>query len=283
MIFTSSQPLLVVVALAFAALATTADAATLRGTVQTNHIVREFSLVGPDAKVVAYSLNDTSAPRYEARIKRDGSWQLDLPDPAPYVEPAVVPAEKEEGAGEPVASGPPKSDVYLLKYKLRGLRMDQYRLDVRPSKKPGQPPLLFARKYDPTYPISSALYLSDVAQLPLLDYPLGTHSYFQSVQDFNALNYLWMTIKSPMILMALGAFVLVSLLPKMMATLDPEDAAEMKESQKAMADRMAALQSGDWKAALDSGAPVAVPAGKSGGPGATGAQAGGGSKARKRN
>jgi hypothetical protein len=57
----------------------------------------------------------------------------------------------------------------------------------------------------------------------------------------------------------------------------------MKDSQKAMADRMAALQSGDWKAALDTGAPVAVPAGKSGGPGASGAQAGAGSKAKKRN
>lgn len=69
-----------------------------------------------------------------------------------------------------------------------------------------------------TYPISSALYLSDVAQLPLLDYPLGTYSYFQSIQDFNALNYLWMTLKSPMILMALGAFAMVSLLPKMMVS-----------------------------------------------------------------
>jgi hypothetical protein len=67
------------------------------------------------------------------------------------------------------------------------------------------------------------------------------------------------------------------------ASLDPEDAAEMKDSQKAMADRMAALQSGDWKAALDTGAPVAVPAGKSGGPGASGAQVGAGSKAKKRN
>lgn len=149
MLFPSSQPLFIVAAVALAALATTADAATLRGTVQTNHILREFSLVGPDAKVVAYSLNDTSAPRYEARIKRDGSWQLDLPDPAPYVEPEVAPATSEDGAGELVVSGPPKSDVYLLKYKLRGVRMDQYRLDVRPSKKPGQAPLFFARKYDP--------------------------------------------------------------------------------------------------------------------------------------
>jgi hypothetical protein len=149
MFFSSSQPLLIVAAVALAALAMTADAATLRGTVQTNHILREFSLVGPEAKVVAYSLNDTSAPRYEARIKRDGSWQLDLPDPAPYVEPEAVPATSENGAVEPVVSGPPKSDVYLLKYKLRGVRMDQYRIDVRPSKKAGQSPLFFARKHDP--------------------------------------------------------------------------------------------------------------------------------------
>lgn len=40
-------------------------------------------------------------------------------------------------------------------------------------------------------------------------------TFFHSVQDFNAVNYLWMTLKSPMILMALGAWVLTSLLPKL--------------------------------------------------------------------
>lgn len=40
-------------------------------------------------------------------------------------------------------------------------------------------------------------------------------TYFHSVQEFNALNYLWQTVSSPMILIALGAWAMVSLLPKL--------------------------------------------------------------------
>lgn len=65
------------------------------------------------------------------------------------------------------------------------------------------------------YPISSALYLQNPLPLPLVDSAQTAPTYFQSIQDFNALNYLFMTLKSPMILMAVGAFFLVSVLPKL--------------------------------------------------------------------
>lgn len=123
-------------------------------------------------------------------------------------------------------------------------------------------------------------------------------TFFHSVQDFNALNYLWMTLKSPMILMALGAWALTSFLPKLtvsidssrlrtshqvlltlpfdactliQASLEPEEAAQLSQAQSEM---MGKIQSGDYKGAVSAAA--------SGGNGATGAQVGAGSQAKKR-
>lgn len=74
---------------------------------------------------------------------------------------------------------------------------------------------LMFRQLLSSYPISSALYLSKPEPLPLVEGPSAAPSYFHSVQDFNALNYLIMTLKSPMILMAVGAWAMVTLLPKL--------------------------------------------------------------------
>lgn len=97
------------------------------------------------------------------------------------------------------------------------------------------------------HPISASLYLSDPLPSPFMPSPHHVLTYHHSIQDFNALNYLWMTLKSPVILMSLGAWAMVSLMPKLMASLDPEEQAQMARNQAQMADRMSALQSGDWK------------------------------------
>lgn len=82
-----------------------------------------------------------------------------------------------------------------------------------------------------------------------------------------------MTLKSPIILMSLGAWAMVSLMPKLMANLDPEEAAQMAKNQAQMADRMAALQSGDWKGIVGDSPSERAPAA---------AAAAGGSGAKKR-
>lgn len=107
--------------------------------------------------------------------------------------------------------------------------------------------------------------------------PQAVHTYFASVQDFNALHYLVQTLKSPMILMALGAWAMVSLMPKLMANLDPEEAAQMQRTQTQMANRMTALQSGDWKSVVESGSGSAE-----GKKGASGVSVGSGGAAKKR-
>ncbi|CAO1616193.1 unnamed protein product [Sympodiomycopsis kandeliae] len=233
------------------------EAATLKGLVGTNHILQDFFYAGPISKVVAHSVNTTRS--YETFIKKDGSFLLDLPDPIRQ----DVPAEEE---GSPAVRA--ASDVYLLKFNVRALQFDQYRIDVRPAKKAGQPPVIAIRPHNPLLPLSSATYLSDPLPSPFIVTPKQVFSYFHSIQDFNALNYLWMTLKSPVILMSLGAWAMVSLMPKLMASLDPEEQAQMARNQAQMADKMAALQSGDWKGMMqDAQASPSerIPAGQSGG------------------
>lgn len=127
------------------------SAVALRGSIQPNQVLREFSRVGPGAKVTAYPLNvtgpsDTTA--YSTFIKSDGSWSIDLPDPAFQPEAAVQvsDATTHESQSAPVQ---PKSDVYLLKITARALTFRQYRVDVRPAKREGQPSQITVRLHNP--------------------------------------------------------------------------------------------------------------------------------------
>lgn len=120
-----------------------ASAVTLRGQVGTNHVLREFFYVGPAANVIAYSLNNTegTAPtKYSSFIKRDGAFLLELPDPVAW------PVTDSE---ETATVNPSKSDVYLLKFHVRALQFDQYRVDVRPARKSGQQPVISIRPHNP--------------------------------------------------------------------------------------------------------------------------------------
>ena len=119
------------------------SAVTLRGQVGTNHVLREFFYVGPAANVIAYSLNSTEGTqptKYSSFIKRDGAFLLELPDPV---------ATSEPDSGETASVPPSKSDVYLLKFHVRALQFDQYRVDVRPAKKSGQQPVVSIRPHNP--------------------------------------------------------------------------------------------------------------------------------------
>ncbi|CAO1617184.1 unnamed protein product [Parajaminaea phylloscopi] len=260
------------------------SAATLRGQVPPNHLLREYWLAGPSGRVVAYPANLTQSTtsdglvdrhgssHYEAFIKRDGSWSLELPDPAPRESEAELTKQvtKEDGSVETV-SIPSQPETYLLKFRVRGLQFRQFRVDVRPPKREGQGAVLAVRAHNPVYPIASAVYLSNPEPLPLIEGPHTLSTFFHSVQDFNAVNYLWMTLKSPMILMALGAWALTSFMPKLTASLEPEEVAQAQQAQSQMLGR---LQPGDLK-----GAAAAVAGGSNG---ASGVQARGGNQATKR-
>lgn len=132
-------------------------AVTLRGQVQPNHILRDFFLVGPNAKVIAYPANTTAGvEKYEAYIRKDGSWNIELPDPAFGAEPAVsaAPADGVEDAAAETpraqqSPAPPRSDVYLLKYSARALTFPDYRVDVRPPKRAGMQPSISVRIHNP--------------------------------------------------------------------------------------------------------------------------------------
>lgn len=105
-------------------------------------MLREFFYAGPSANVVALPVNTsgTADIKYDAFIKRDGSFLLELPDPV-----AVSVEETPEGETPP----PPASDVYLLKFHVRALQFDQFRVDVRPARRAGQAPVISIRPHNP--------------------------------------------------------------------------------------------------------------------------------------
>lgn len=134
-------------------LASPASAVTLRGQVGTNHVLREFFFVGPGAHVTAEAVNASDiAPAgtiFKSFIRRDGSFGLELPDPEAIEAAPPVAAPTEEGAAAVAASPPMPSQVYLLKLHVRALHFDQYRVDVRPAKRSGQPPVISIRPHNP--------------------------------------------------------------------------------------------------------------------------------------
>lgn len=133
--------------------ATCAQAATLRGQIPSTQLLREYWLAGPSGSVVAYAANltehrtVTSEPAsYRTFIKRDGSWALELPEPIASADDQEV--VTEEGVTRAV-SPPADPYTYLLKFRVRGLQFRDFRVDVRPSKRQGQPAAIAVRAYDP--------------------------------------------------------------------------------------------------------------------------------------
>lgn len=133
--------------------ATCAQAATLRGQIPSTQLLREYWLAGPSGSVVAYAANltehrtVTSEPAsYRTFIKRDGSWALELPEPVAAADDQEV--VTEEGVTRAV-SPPADPFTYLLKFRVRGLQFRDFRVDVRPSKRQGQPAAIAVRAYDP--------------------------------------------------------------------------------------------------------------------------------------
>lgn len=143
-------------------LVSSSSAATLRGQIPPNHLLREYWLAGPSGRVVAYPANLTSTPQsdklvdkhgsghYEAFIKRDGSWALELPDPVAESNSEQTTREvtREDGTVETITL-PPKPDTYLLRFRVRGLQFKQFRVDVRPPKREGQAPAFSVRVHNP--------------------------------------------------------------------------------------------------------------------------------------
>ncbi|KDN46303.1 hypothetical protein K437DRAFT_246632 [Tilletiaria anomala UBC 951] len=226
-----------------------ARAAVVRGQIQPNEHLRELSSLGPHTKISLRRIPDaptfvsdssvsaegesngrnTTAAQgrevYQTFIRRDGS----------FVFPDVIPG------------------AYVLKISSRWHAFRTYRVDVSallggeghgqtavPDFRNSARNSVKIRSHTPGTPLSSTLTHA-VLPSPFIVQPLAAFEFFTEPEGFN----IKALLGNPMMLIVIAGGVLVFLMPKLMANMDPESLAELNEQQAAMQAKMNALQSGD--------------------------------------
>jgi len=175
-----------------------------------------------------------------------------------------------------VAPGP-----WLLEILAPYLVFNQYRVDIpedeqalaSPTEEGGQVPKgqPAVRLHLRGHSLTSTL-ASPVLPYPLVAAPSGKQMFYTEPESFN----IKALLANPMILMGGVGLLLMFVVPKLQAQLDPEAQAEMRASQAAMQKKMAAFQSGDIGALFREDRPAPSK------PGSSAVQAGQGGTARRR-
>ncbi|KIY45423.1 hypothetical protein FISHEDRAFT_76604 [Fistulina hepatica ATCC 64428] len=150
---------------------------------------------------------------------------------------------------------------YILSVLSHDHQFDTLRVDIFPSPaddpartvSPEVRPYIVGTPFDPP----STVRLSH----PIVLVPRQKYSYFIPLSSFN----LWGMLKSPMVLLSVGAGGMMLLMPYLMASknMDPEALNELKQQQVKMAGFQSAMASGDFKSGLSNllsdSAPAAPP------------------------
>ncbi|PWN46956.1 hypothetical protein IE53DRAFT_371866 [Violaceomyces palustris] len=134
-----------------------------------------------------------------------------------------------------------KRGSYTLEIISKTNTFPKYRVDVLDDAKDSpNGKAVQIRMHTPGTSLQSTLTLPKQMH-PLIIYSNSRNEFFQEKQGFNVSALL----SNPMMLLAGASMVLVFVLPKITASLDPETQAELKASQETMSRRMNAIQSGD--------------------------------------
>ncbi|KAK0550133.1 hypothetical protein OC846_003062 [Tilletia horrida] len=151
--------------------------------------------------------------------------------------------------GSAVFSNVP-AGAWLLEFQLPYLIFNQYRVDIPDADAISPPPVIgegITWKGQPAVRVHlrgqslASTLLAPVLPYPLVVAPIAKQEFYTEPEKFN----IKALLANPMILMGGVGMLLIFVVPKLQAQLDPEAQAEMRASQAAMQKKMAAFQSGD--------------------------------------